>query len=213
VYVYEDADFESTCELIDTTTEYGLTGSIFATDRLALQRAAHLLRNAAGNFYINDKCTGAVVGQQPFGGARASGTNDKSGSINIFYRFIVSRRFSVLVALPFSSPLPSHPYTASHVHRSLTIPPVRSLGQGELCRPDRIPLPLQPPLDGSLQFGAFPLLSYCTSVSRIFDFHNMHGIVDHPSSFLASRDLVPVRDASQPRHFVTKTEMEEGAAL
>jgi hypothetical protein len=109
VYVYEDADFESTCELIDTTTEYGLTGSIFATDRLALQRAAHLLRNAAGNFYINDKCTGAVVGQQPFGGARASGTNDKSGSINIFYRFIVSRRLSILFALPslpFSPPRP-----------------------------------------------------------------------------------------------------------
>ncbi|ORY29536.1 Aldehyde/histidinol dehydrogenase [Naematelia encephala] len=91
VYVYEDADFEATCELIDTTTEYGLTGSIFANDRAALKVAAHKLRNAAGNFYINDKCTGAVVGQQPFGGARASGTNDKSGSMSIFYRFTSAR--------------------------------------------------------------------------------------------------------------------------
>jgi 1-pyrroline-5-carboxylate dehydrogenase len=80
-----------TCELIDSTTEYGLTGAIFGADRAALRVAAHKLRHAAGNFYINDKCTGAVVGQQPFGGARASGTNDKAGSISIFYRFIVSR--------------------------------------------------------------------------------------------------------------------------
>ena len=90
VYVYEDADFEKTCELIDSTTQYGLTGAIFGADRASLVVAAHKLRHAAGNFYINDKCTGAVVGQQPFGGARASGTNDKSGSISIFYRFIVS---------------------------------------------------------------------------------------------------------------------------
>jgi acyl-CoA reductase-like NAD-dependent aldehyde dehydrogenase len=67
VYVYEDADFEKTCKLIDTTTEYGLTGSVFSQDRHAVQRASRLLRNSAGNFYINDKCTGAVVGQQPFG--------------------------------------------------------------------------------------------------------------------------------------------------
>lgn len=88
--MYDDADFEKTCELVDSTTEYGLTGSIFGADRAALVLASHKLRRAAGNFYVNDKCTGAVVGQQPFGGARASGTNDKSGSINIFYRFIVS---------------------------------------------------------------------------------------------------------------------------
>lgn len=99
VYVYEDADFEATCRLIDETTEYGLTGAIFAKERSVLNRAAHLLRNAAGNFYINDKCTGAVVGQQPFGGARASGTNDKSGSISIFYRFIVSPPYN-LAPLP-----------------------------------------------------------------------------------------------------------------
>ncbi|KAL7419796.1 1-pyrroline-5-carboxylate dehydrogenase [Cryptotrichosporon argae] len=91
VYVYEDADFEKTAELIDTTTEYALTGSIFGADRAALALASSKLRNAAGNFYINDKCTGAVVGQQPFGGARASGTNDKAGSISIFYRFVSGR--------------------------------------------------------------------------------------------------------------------------
>jgi 1-pyrroline-5-carboxylate dehydrogenase len=77
VYVYEDADFEKTCELIDTTTDYALTGAIFGVDRSALKIASAKLRSAAGNFYINDKCTGAVVGQQPFGGARGSGTNDK----------------------------------------------------------------------------------------------------------------------------------------
>ena len=91
VYVYEDADFEKTCEIIDNTTDYALTGSIFSNDRHSLQVASSKLRNAAGNFYINDKCTGAVVGQQPFGGARGSGTNDKSGSANIFYRFTSPR--------------------------------------------------------------------------------------------------------------------------
>jgi len=77
--------------LIDETTQYGLTGSIFASDRSALIFATNKLRNAAGNVYYNEKCTGAVVGQQPFGGGRASGTNDKSGSISIFYRFISAR--------------------------------------------------------------------------------------------------------------------------
>ncbi|CAK9783390.1 delta-1-pyrroline-5-carboxylate dehydrogenase 1 [Cutaneotrichosporon oleaginosum] len=91
VYVFEDADWDKTIELIDTTTEYGLTGALFGRDRLALAKASAQLRNAAGNYYINSKCTGAVVGQQPFGGARASGTNDKSGSISIFYRFISAR--------------------------------------------------------------------------------------------------------------------------
>ena len=90
VYVYPDAEFEQTCELIDTTTEYGLTGAVLSNDRSSLVLASHKLRNAAGNFYINDKCTGAVVGQQAFGGARASGTNDKSGSMGIFWRFVVS---------------------------------------------------------------------------------------------------------------------------
>ncbi|KAB5594189.1 1-pyrroline-5-carboxylate dehydrogenase [Ceratobasidium theobromae] len=91
VYVYEDEKFDETCKLIDTTTTYALTGSIFSNDRAALIRATNLLRHAAGNVYYNEKCTGAVVGQQPFGGARASGTNDKAGSISIFYRFVSAR--------------------------------------------------------------------------------------------------------------------------
>ena len=80
VYVYEDADWENTLELVDNTSEYALSGAVFAQDRYALETASKALENAAGNFYINDKPTGAVVGQQPFGGARASGTNDKAGS-------------------------------------------------------------------------------------------------------------------------------------
>ena len=80
VYVFEDADWENTLELVDNTSEYALTGAVFAQDRYALETASKALENAAGNFYINDKPTGAVVGQQPFGGARASGTNDKAGS-------------------------------------------------------------------------------------------------------------------------------------
>lgn len=91
VYVYEDADFEKTAHMIDETTQYGLTGSIFGSERKALLTASNILRNAAGNFYINEKSTGAVVGQQPFGGSRASGTNDKAGSISIFYRFVSAR--------------------------------------------------------------------------------------------------------------------------
>ncbi|KAI5893196.1 delta-1-pyrroline-5-carboxylate dehydrogenase 1 [Schizophyllum commune H4-8] len=90
-FVYDDADYEKTLDLIDTTSQYGLTGAIFASDRKALIQASNKLRNAAGNVYYNEKCTGAVVGQQPFGGARASGTNDKAGSISIFYRFVSAR--------------------------------------------------------------------------------------------------------------------------
>jgi len=81
VYVYDDARWADVLELVDTSTPYALTGSIFATDRGAIEEATTRLRGAAGNFYINDKPTGAVVGQQPFGGSRASGTNDKAGSI------------------------------------------------------------------------------------------------------------------------------------
>jgi len=80
VFVYEPSKYEETLRLCDSTASYALTGSIFAQDRAALLTASRLLRNAAGNFYINDKSTGAVVGQQPFGGSRASGTNDKSGA-------------------------------------------------------------------------------------------------------------------------------------
>ena len=81
IYVYDDADFETVLDEVDTASPYGLTGAIIADDRAAVARASERLRFAAGNFYINDKPTGAVVGQQPFGGARASGTNDKAGSM------------------------------------------------------------------------------------------------------------------------------------
>jgi len=91
VFVYDDESFDETLDLIDSTTEYALTGSIFAGDRKVLIQATNRLRNAAGNVYYNEKCTGAVVGQQPFGGGRASGTNDKAGSISIFYRFVNAR--------------------------------------------------------------------------------------------------------------------------
>jgi len=80
IYVYPDAEFEETLELCDKTSPYALTGAVFANDRYAVATASRKLRHAAGNFYINDKPTGAVVGQQPFGGSRASGTNDKAGS-------------------------------------------------------------------------------------------------------------------------------------
>jgi 1-pyrroline-5-carboxylate dehydrogenase len=80
VYVYEDAQWDNTLKLVDETSEYALTGAIFSQDRYAIAQATEALKNCAGNFYINDKPTGAVVGMQPFGGARASGTNDKAGS-------------------------------------------------------------------------------------------------------------------------------------
>ena len=80
VYVFDDAAFEQTVRQVESVTPYALTGSLFATDRRVVEWASEALRFAAGNFYINDKPTGAVVGQQPFGGARASGTNDKAGS-------------------------------------------------------------------------------------------------------------------------------------
>ncbi len=91
VYVYPAADFEKAMDLVDNTSPYALTGSILAQDRYAVERATERLRHAAGNFYINDKPTGAVVGQQPFGGARASGTNDKAGSILNLYRWLSAR--------------------------------------------------------------------------------------------------------------------------
>ncbi|OUJ73834.1 L-glutamate gamma-semialdehyde dehydrogenase [Hymenobacter crusticola] len=91
MYVYEDAKFEETLTLIDTTSPYALTGAIFSQDRYAIDLASKRLVNAAGNFYINDKPTGAVVGQQPFGGARASGTNDKAGSMLNLLRWTSAR--------------------------------------------------------------------------------------------------------------------------
>lgn len=91
VYVYQAERFEETLELVDTTSPYALTGSIFSNDRYAVTLATKKLLNAAGNFYINDKPTGAVVGQQPFGGARASGTNDKAGSMLNLLRWVSPR--------------------------------------------------------------------------------------------------------------------------
>jgi 1-pyrroline-5-carboxylate dehydrogenase len=91
IYVYPDAAFEETLDLLDSTSPYGLTGAIFSKDRQAVVLAMDKLRHAAGNFYINDKPTGAVVGQQPFGGARGSGTNDKAGSVLNLYRWVSAR--------------------------------------------------------------------------------------------------------------------------
>ena len=91
IYVYNENQFEKTLELLDKTSEYSLTGAIFSGDRYAIDLASKKLENAAGNFYINDKPTGAVVGQQPFGGARASGTNDKAGSYMNLLRWVSAR--------------------------------------------------------------------------------------------------------------------------
>lgn len=91
IYVYADEKWEETLDIVDSTSPYALTGAIFSQDRYAVNFAFDKLRNAAGNFYINDKPTGAVVGQQPFGGARASGTNDKAGSVLNLYRWLSPR--------------------------------------------------------------------------------------------------------------------------
>lgn len=91
IYLYEDDRYEQALQLVDQTSPYALTGAVFAKDRHAVQQASKALRHAAGNFYINDKPTGAVVGQQPFGGARGSGTNDKAGSILNLYRWVSPR--------------------------------------------------------------------------------------------------------------------------
>ena len=91
IYIYNANQFERTLDLVNSTSPYALTGSVIAKDKAAIELATNKLRNAAGNFYINDKPTGAVVGQQPFGGARASGTNDKAGSILNLYRWLSAR--------------------------------------------------------------------------------------------------------------------------
>lgn len=91
IYIYKENEFEKTLELLDETSPYALTGAVFAKDRFAVELATRKLMHNAGNFYINDKPTGAVVGQQPFGGARGSGTNDKAGSILNLYRWLSAR--------------------------------------------------------------------------------------------------------------------------
>jgi len=91
IYIYDDNDYEQTLKLVDETSEYALTGSIIAQDRYAINTATRILENAAGNFYINDKPSGAVVGQQPFGGARGSGTNDKAGAAMNLLRWVSAR--------------------------------------------------------------------------------------------------------------------------
>jgi 1-pyrroline-5-carboxylate dehydrogenase len=91
VYVYPDNEYDEVLELCDRTSPYALTGAVFARDRAAILKASDKLWHAAGNFYINDKPTGAVVGRQPFGGGRASGTNDKAGSLLNLLRWISPR--------------------------------------------------------------------------------------------------------------------------
>ena len=91
IHVYADEKYPETLDILNATSPYALTGAVFARDRDALELADRKLRHAAGNYYINDKPTGAVVGQQPFGGARASGTNDKAGSVLNLYRWASPR--------------------------------------------------------------------------------------------------------------------------
>lgn len=100
IYVYEDSTYAETLKLVDQTSEYALTGAIIATDRYAIIQATETLQNSAGNFYINDKPTGAVVGQQPFGGARASGTNDKAGSAQNLLRWVSPRMIKETFVTP-----------------------------------------------------------------------------------------------------------------
>lgn len=104
VYVYDDKDWRKTLDLVDSTSIYALTGAVMAADRYAIAEATERLQNSAGNFYINDKPTGAVVGQQPFGGARASGTNDKAGSAQNLLRWVSPR----LIKETFVSPEDYH---------------------------------------------------------------------------------------------------------
>ena len=100
IYVYEDDAYVETLKLVDETSEYALTGAVLATDRYAIAQATEALQNCAGNFYINDKPTGAVVGQQPFGGARASGTNDKAGSAQNLLRWVSPRMIKETFVTP-----------------------------------------------------------------------------------------------------------------
>ncbi|MCX6351197.1 MAG: aldehyde dehydrogenase family protein, partial [Bacteroidetes bacterium] len=100
IYIYDEKKFEETLDLVDATSPYALTGAIIAQDKYAVEIASKKLANAAGNFYINDKPTGAVVGQQPFGGARASGTNDKAGSYLNLIRWVSPRTIKETFVTP-----------------------------------------------------------------------------------------------------------------
>ena len=100
VYPYDDDKVDEAVELCDTTSPYGLTGAVFGKDRMAVQKIADRLRYAAGNFYINDKPTGAVVGCQPFGGSRASGTNDKAGGEFNLIRWVLPRHIKETLVSP-----------------------------------------------------------------------------------------------------------------
>jgi 1-pyrroline-5-carboxylate dehydrogenase len=108
IYVYPADEFESTMEVLDNTSDYALTGSIFANDRVAVETATRMLSNSAGNFYINDKPTGAVVGQQPFGGARGSGTNDKAGAKVNLSRWVSMRTIKETFIHPTDYQYPFH---------------------------------------------------------------------------------------------------------
>ncbi len=108
IYTYDADKWEETLDLVDSTSPYALTGAIFATDRYAVEKMTQKLVNAAGNFYINDKPTGAVVGQQPFGGARASGTNDKAGSALNLYRWLSARTIKETYVAPADYRYPFH---------------------------------------------------------------------------------------------------------
>jgi 1-pyrroline-5-carboxylate dehydrogenase len=106
LYVYDANNFEETLKLVDATSPYALTGAVLSKDRKAIELATQILTNAAGNFYINDKPTGAVVGQQPFGGARASGTNDKAGSMLNLYRWLSARTIKETLVSPIDYTYP-----------------------------------------------------------------------------------------------------------
>lgn len=127
IFVYEDVDFDKTLDLIDKTSIYALTGAIFAQDRYILEKVTYALRNVAGNFYINDKCTGAVVGQQPFGGARGSGTNDKAGSLINLLRWVSPRAIK-------ESFIPAVNYTYPFLREDVPIKKPKSNSEIEMAR-------------------------------------------------------------------------------
>ena len=108
VHVYPDGDYPAILDLVDSTGPYALTGAVFASDRQAITQAQGALRFTAGNFYVNDKPTGAIVGRQPFGGSRASGTNDKAGSMLNLLRWISARTIKETFD-------PPHEYTYPHM--------------------------------------------------------------------------------------------------